>query len=249
MATYFDLNPGQGVETGSSVDIRPAAIMPAPEAAQRVYERGSIAEMLQRMFNEAEQNPAAYTEVNQEYGQEIFPSDTEAFQMFLAEIEQTVKNSDAVKHLQQLVKTGQEVTVHDTEAVFRAYDQAFRSSLSKLKSQLSSKQINVLKFQGRSELDWSFRDIVTQHLVAASESELKFDPLDFFLLINSKARKIDYMDSGEILATLRHSMSTAATTTERLKNDLRAVESISSRPDAPSILNSQEVHQLQSKIA
>lgn len=234
-------------ETWTPPEIQPAVYLPAPEAAQRVYERGSIAEMLQRMFNEAEQYPAAW-QSEQDYAWAMHPSDTVAYQNVIRDIQAAVKHSDAVNSLRQKVEQGTAIEPADVTAVFRAYEQAFRRAVAEHKTSMSARQMNVLKFQARSELDYSFRDVITQHLIAAGERQMKFDPLDFFLLVNPKARKVDYMSKGEILATLRHSMSLPTMTGDRLKNDLRAVETRSDHHDFSAITASQEYHQLMKQV-
>ena len=246
---YNPAYPGvHRAETLPVPEIQPAVYVPFPEAAQRVYERGSIAETLQRMFNEADQMPVSYWQPESEYVWDVHPTDTEAYQTVLHEIQDRLKHSGAVKNITRKVEAHESITASDVEAVFHYYEKTFREVVAKHKSTMTAKQMNVLKFQAQSELDYSFRDVLTQHLISGSENVLKSDPMDFFLLVNPKARKIDYMSSGEILSTLRHSMSIPTMSTDRLKHDLRAVESVSSRTDFEELTNSSEVTKLRNTL-
>lgn len=245
-ATYHPPYPGVSpAETLPIREVQPVMVMTVPEASQRVYEQGSIAETIQRMFHEMDQNPAAYAQTEQEYAWDVHPHNPEAYQDVMRNIQDRVKNSDAVRDLVRKVDQQQEISAHDVEAVWRAYEQAFRTAVNAMKSEMSAKQMNVLKFQAHSELDYSFRDVITRHLIAGSEQEMHVDPLDFFLLLNPKARKIDYMSNKEILATLRHSMSVPTMSADRLKNDLRAVEWISHRADHKELMASDQVRKIQ----
>lgn len=244
-------------ETLPTPEVQPAVYLAIPEAAQRVYDRGTIADTLQRMFSEADQMPGAFMEREDAYALDMHPHDPDVYQKVMREIQVQAANSPAVKKLQNTVEhNGQVISIEDkkeiaaseVEAVFRAYEQAFRRTVAKLKEAMTSKQMNVLKFNAQSELNYSFRDVITRHLMLGSEQEMKFDPLDFFLLANPKVRKIDYMTNPEILATLKHSMTISSMRTDRLRNDVRAVESRSHRSDYQDLIASDQVRKVQLEI-
>ncbi len=246
MQTYSDATSGFRFESEPQPYIPPAELMPAPIAAERVYERGSIAEMIQTMFREADEQAASgqFEAWVPDERREAEMKDPEAFREFLAVIQSKLKESDAVQHLQRATKEGREISSHDIEAVFRAYERALHETLNRLRSDLSPEQLHRLRSAAMSELDWSLRDMISQHVVASADadSELHFDPTDFFLLLNPKARKIDYMDSQEVLTTLRRSMSRASK--DQLKRDLvivhhheaaLAVQDLVNQPDFVTI--------------
>ncbi|MBI3572823.1 MAG: hypothetical protein HY092_01320 [Candidatus Kerfeldbacteria bacterium] len=204
----------------------------ADQAARLAYaERGSYGEVLSRMFAEAENTPEAYswTSNDSAFGHEVFSRDAEAFQEVLTRLYARLKESDAVDHLRH----HQPESAHDIEAAYRAYDQALDQAMKK--STLSSKQEARLKFAAHSELDWSLRELVADHLLADEDAELRHQPKDFLLMLNPKIRKVDYMESGEILAVLRRSSSLASK--DRLKADLKVLKS-NDRAAAKEALNS-----------
>ncbi len=225
MQPYSDATAGYRLESEPPVYVRPVELMPAPMAAERVYEQGTIASAIQAMFREADERTAAgyIDQPITEYRREAEMSDPDAFREFLSTVQAKLKESDAVKQLRSAAEQGQEITEHDVEAVFRAYERAIHDTLQRLKSELSPEQLHRLKSAAISELDWSLRDMIAEHVTASAEAEteLRYDPSDFFLLLNPKARKIDYMGSGEVLNTLRHSMSRASK--DQLKRDLIVV--------------------------
>lgn len=239
---YTDTTTGARLESDPRPAFPVAETWPAPQAAQAVireYEPGSIAAMLQTMFREADER-ARLGQFDEAVMIEPEPVPTrrtpEAFQALLSAVQTQLKESDAVHRLQESVKREDAVTVHDVEAVFRAYDRAFHDSLQRLHRELTPGQFKQLRLAATSELDWSLRDIITQHVTAdqAGSAELRYDPKDFFLLLNPKARKIDYMTSAEILTTLRRSMAQASK--EQLKRDLRVIHQAEAVPAVGDLL-------------
>jgi len=212
--------------------VMPVEVFPAPVAAQRVYERGSIAEMIQTMFREADERAAMGMMDQPSYEREgqREVSDPEAFRLLLETLQSKLKESDAVNHLKQAAESGHEISEHDVEAVFRAYERALHDSLQKLRTELSPAQLHRLQYASTSELDWSLRDLITRHVAASAEhdTELHYSPADFFLILNPKARKIEYMESSEILGTLRRSMSLSSK--DQLKRDLQIVHQSEALP-------------------
>lgn len=238
---YTDFTSGAAHEFEPVRPVMPMDVVPAPVAAERVYERGSIAATLQSMFREADERASAgMYDYAPEFESEQRLKTPEAYRLFLESVQKKLKESDAVHHLQQASETGAEITAHDVEAVFRAYERALRETMKKLRQELTPQQLHNLQSAATSELDWGLRDMITQHVVANADVdvELRYDPTDFFLLLNPKARKIEYMESKEILGVLRRSMSRASK--EQLHRDLDIVHRYEALPAVHDALANDE---------
>lgn len=199
--------------------VRPAELYVAPAAAEQTYERFTVAAALEQMFKEAETAGDAWQ--NESYWEQEYPKDTVAFRMFMKEVHSELKQSSNVQELRQAAEAGREITVHMVEAVFRSYERAIQAAFHRLRDTLHPAQLEQLKGASRSQLDWSYRDILIEHVAHADAAPTKFSPEDFFLILNPKARKVQYMDRREILDTLRHSM--AQESKGALKRDLQII--------------------------
>lgn len=202
--------------------IQPAELIVGP-----MYERFSIAEALHQQFVEAENNPVDDWTSNEFWEQE-YPGDAPAYRMYMKEVHSALKESSAVRELRQASKEGYEITESMVQAVFRSYEAAVRTAARRLRETLSTKQLHDLKNAGRNELDWSYRHLLAEHATAEEDAPLKYSIEDFFLILNPKARKVQYMESNEILRTLRHSMSQAST--DQLSRDVHTLREYEDRP-------------------
>lgn len=246
MPTYLDPNPGGRADAPPEREpqppVTPAELLTPGQAAERVYERGSIAETIQRMFREADEMAAQGVGYEtSEYWSREYPADTEAFRRFMRGVQAELRNSAIVRELRVALENGREITVQNIKDVFTAYERAIQASLMKLRDELSPAQLAQLRHSAQSDLDWSYRDLLIDR-IAAGDNDVRTSVQDFFLILNPKARKIQYMDKREILATLKHSMAQAST--DQLKRDLQvvhrredlpAVQQLQSEPDYPQL--------------
>lgn len=219
------------MDSTSSTNYEQPPILPVAEmyptssigaAVEQRYEPYSIAATLQVMFAEAEtmvdQRP--YWETEHVWERE-YPNDTEAFRMFMKEVQSEIKHSGAVQALKSAVDHGGEISESMIEAVFRAYERSVQTATKRLRETLSSSQIAQLQSAARSQLDRGYRDLLVEYLTHAEGAPVRYAPEDFFLILNPKARKVQYMERQEILKSLRNTMSLG--TKEQLKRDVDAV--------------------------
>lgn len=212
----------------------PTPMVNAETAARAAYaDRGSYGEMLHRMFLEMDANPQAYDVSPRDvsHGEMMFgQKDRDAFQDVMEGIYDGLKSSDIVNDFRFHGK--QVESEHDVAGVFQAYERALKTALEK--SDLTVRQEAKLRHAAQSELDFSLRDVITRHALAGVEAgEPTFDPTEYLLILNPKLRKVDYMDTKEILGVLRRSASLESK--DRLKDDLRVLEH-SPRPEATNAL-------------
>lgn len=202
--------------------VPPPTMVNADQAARLAYaERGSYGEVLHRMFLEMDANPEAFqsTPSDMNHGGMLFgQKDREAFREVMETVYDGLKNSDIVNDFRFHGK--QVETEHDVEGVFRAYERSLQTALKK--SHLTERQEAKLRHAAHSELDFSLRDVITRHALAGTESgDPTFDPTEYLLILNPKLRKVDYMDTKEILGVLRRSASLESK--DRLNDDLRVL--------------------------
>ncbi|GEM_PF-3146328 len=208
--------------------VQPVEMVPPPQlytaenAARAAYaERGSYGDVLHRMFLEVDANPEAWqptpSDINRG-GTVVGQKDKDAFREVMETVYEGLKNSDIVNDFRF---HGRQVeSEHDIEDVFRAYELALKTALKK--SDLTARQEAKLRFAAQSELDFGLRDVITRHALAGAESgESTFDPSEYLLILNPKLRKVEYMDSKEILGVLRRSASLESKT--KLERELQAV--------------------------
>lgn len=196
----------------------------APEAAQRTIERqpGSVADSVRQMMDQWDEKAAEWNWMAAQWAErENYPTDNEAFHLFLTDVFKQLKGSSAVQNFRQKMKASTaEVTAYDIEAVFRAYEQALTDAVRRLRPQISQRQVNELQ-RAKASLDWGIKDTIVQHILAAQagDGELHFSAQDFFLLLNPKALRIEYMEAKETLHVIHHIGSRASR--DQLVTDLR----------------------------
>lgn len=221
--------------------IQPVELVPSPPlyppetAARLAYaERGSYGETLAKMFAEIDVNPAAFDvqPADLMYGETIFDQrDKDAYQDVMKKIYDGLKHSDIINDFRFHGK--QVESEHDVEAVFRAYERSLESALKR--THLTDRQEAQLRHAAHSELDFGLRDVITRHAIAGAEAgEPTFDPSEYLMILDPKLRKVDYMDSKEILKTLRRSASLESK--DRLKADLAVLDK-SQRQEAKNALH------------
>lgn len=206
-----------------------------------VMEQNSyLAQLEQQLSAEAAWEQEAWWE--QEY-----PNDTQAFRMFMQEVQSSLKESDAVHALRLASAEGKTITPEMISAVFRAYELAIDKAKRVLRDTLSPEQLHELKQASRTNLDWSYRHLLAEHATANDDVPLRYSTEDFFLIMNPKARKIEYMQTGEILRTLRHSMSQAGT--DALARDVQTIRRFESLPAVQDAMDSQEFTAAEEKLS
>lgn len=200
------------------------ALYPAPEVSRQIvdvqrFEPYSIAWALDQQFKEAEMYGGGMEYLERAFSEQEYPNDTEAFRMYMTEVYRELKNSPAVQALRNAVEGSHEITKDMIQAVFSAYERIVSTAAKKLRSELSPTQLAQLKKAGRNNLDWSYRGLLVERLTQDEGAPTHYSLEDFFLILNPKARKVQYMERPEILKSLRYSMSLG--TTEQLKNDVQ----------------------------
>ncbi len=226
MQTYLDPNPGfragPAPEREPQPLITPAELLPPAQAAERVYEKGSIVDTIQRMFREADEMAAqGFGYETTESWEREYPSDMVAFREFMRSVQAELRDSPIVQKLRLALKDGRQITAQNLKDVFTAYERAVQTAVKKLSDELSPAQIAKLRHSAQSDLDWTYRDLLIDRVAAGDSADGRVSVQDFFLILNPKARKIQYMDKQEILMTLRHSMAQAST--DQLERDLQVV--------------------------
>lgn len=199
-----------------------AELYAAPRTAELVVERFepySIGATIHQMFAEAEQGIDETRYWESVASEQEYPNDTEAFQMYMKEVYRELKQSSAVQELRQAADGGHEISKDMVQAVFLAYERIVTTATEKLRRTLSPDQMSQLKQAGRNNLDWSYRSLLAERLTQDEGAPAKYALEDFFLILNPKARKVQYMQRDEILKSLRYTMSLG--NKERLQNDVR----------------------------
>ncbi len=218
------------------VEMVPPPPMYPPETAARLAyaEQGSYGDVLARMFAEIDANPEAFqpSPADREYSEQVFGQrDKDAFQEVMKKVYDGLKQSDIINDFRY---HGRQVeSEHDVAGIFRAYERALENALKH--AHLTEAQEAQLRHAAHSELDFGMRDVITRHAIAGAEAgEPTFDPAEYLLILDPKLRKVDYMDSKEILKTLRRSASLESK--DRLKADLAVLEK-SQRQEAKNALH------------
>lgn len=232
--------------------IQPAVEMyPAREISQQLvdvqrYEPYSIAASIHSMFEEAEQQ--GFDETNyweSAYSAKEYPNDTDAFRMYMKEVYRELKQSSAVLDLRRAVDAGQDISQGMVEAMFRAYERIVASAAEKLRRTLSSEQLTTLKQAGRNNLDWNYRGLLMERLTQDSDTPARYSLEDFFLIINPKAKKVQYMERREILKSLRY--TGALGTKERLQNDVRLARQFAHQDMAGEIVTDNDLQTIEAE--
>lgn len=229
-----------------------AELYPVPQVAQQAieaqrYEPYSIAASIHSMFAEAEQQ--GFDETNyweSAYSTKEYPSDTDAFRMYMKEVYRELKQSSAVQELRQAADAGKEITKDMVEAVFRAYERIVASAADKMRRSLSPEQISKLKQAGRSNLDWNYRGLLMERLTQDSDAPMRYSLEDFFLILNPKAKKVQYMERQEILKSLRYTMSLG--NKERLQNDVRLARQFTHQDMAGETVTNDDLQSFETEL-
>lgn len=213
------------VEQGHNYEIPIVETYTAPAAAEQVidrYEPYSIAATIHAMFAKAEQMEAD----GQGWGQDLawerkYPKEHIAFQMFMKEVQLELHGSDAVKALRSAADNKEAITAKMVEDVFSAFERAVATAARRLQDKLRPDQLRQLKRAARHNLDWGYRDLLLERMTANDAGPAHYTPEDFFLILNPKARKVQYMERQEILKSLTYSMSLG--TKDRLQQDVNTI--------------------------
>lgn len=230
-----------------------AEMYPARETSVQVadmnrFEPYSIGAALHQMFAEAEQGLDETRYWESVYLEQEYPNDTEAFRMYMKEVHRELKESSAVQELRQAVEGGHEVTKDMIQAVFRAYERIIGTAANKLRSELAPDQLAKLKQAGRNNLDWSYRGLLVERLTQDDGAPMRYSPEDFFLILNPKARKVQYMERQEILKTLNHSMTRGSVTQEQLKRDVQLAREFAHQDMAGEIVSDEDLQPFETQL-
>jgi len=228
-----------------------AELHPVQEIAPQVadmnrFEPYSIGAAIHAMFQEAENGIDERRYWESAYSEKEYPNDTEAFRMYMKEVHRQLKESSAVQELRHAVDGGHEVTKEMVQAVFRAYERVVSSAAQRLRSELAPDQLQKLKQAGRNNLDWSYRGLLVERLTQDEGAPTKFSLEDFFLILNPKARKVQYMEKQEILKTLSHSMSRGSITQEQLKRDVQVAREFAHQDMAGEMITEEDLQPFES---
>lgn len=187
---------------------RPASPeMPAPAAIieQRNYD--NLGAMLQQMFAEADAlPPQAMLEESPREEREGYATDREVYHDFLSIVMKGMKDSGLVTAVREKAKAHpDEIGEQDIKDVYRAYELSLRKALRIMKPDLNPPQRTDVQ-EAIAHLDWSYKDVIANHVMAMSDGSenLQYDTTDFLLLLNPKARKIEYTTSEEARRLVTH---------------------------------------------
>lgn len=253
MQTYSDSTPGMGARVEYE-PVRPVEIIPAVEAAQtfiREYPPGTIAHALHQSFIEADRRAAAgiFDQPLEQYTQEVFPSRAEAYRDFLHDLTERQHLSDAVKKVQNALKSDQpEISEFDITYIGEIYNRNFFKTLKDYAGQISQRDFQHLHESGRPQVTRGLRDVVTNRLVKLSQNWGMLPQLEGKSVLKEEAKnlgcligEVQYLDTrttGQVVAMLRHAGTEQ--TEEQWTNDVRAIEQASYRSDYQQITDSPE---------
>lgn len=239
----YSVSPSEQAPVYPAVELYPPQEVAVQVADVQQYEPYSIAAALHEMWAEAEtMDDTQYWQ--SAYPEREYPSDTQAFRMYMSEVHRELKQSDAVQNLRRTIDSGESATAEMVAAVFRAFERVVQAAAQKLRSKLSPEQIQQLKSSGRTSLDWSYRSLLTERLTQDPEAPTNYSLEDFFLILNPKARKVQYMERQEILKSLRYSMSLG--TKERLQHDVSLARQYAHEDMAGEIITDSDLQQFTS---
>ncbi len=214
--------------------IRPVEIMAGP-----VFERFSIAEALHQQFAEAEAQQYYIEQIQQpEYWAKEYPRDVDAYRMYMQKVLTNLNESSAVHELRQAVKNGEEVTDFMCDAVERSLKRAEERALHQLSDVLSEAQIKKLHTVSTSQINYSVRDLLAERLAASEEIPLRRQKKVISFLADPKMRNVRYMSSGEILHSLRNTLSTS--NQDQLKREVDTIRRFESVPDVHEAMDTEE---------
>lgn len=181
--------------------------MPAPATiiGERNYE--NLGAMLHQMFLEADQLPPAPLEEESPREQrDGYATDREAYHEFLGIVMKGMKESGLVNAVREKCKAHpDQIGEQDIQDIYRAYELSLRKALRIMKPDLNPPQRSELQ-EAVTHLDWSYKDVIANHVLAMSAGQegLQYDSTDFLLLLNPKARKIEYTTTAEAKRLVQH---------------------------------------------
>lgn len=181
--------------------------MPRPAAI--IQERGydNLGSMLQAMFAEADAMPPQWIEEESpREQQEVYYTESEIWHDFLKLVLQKMKESDTLKEIRLRCESDPaSITEADIPRMYAVYERSLRAALQIMKPDLNPPQRHGVEEVVR-HLDWSYKDVIASHVMAmqSGAEQLTYDTNDFLLLLNPKARKIDYTTTEEARRLVTH---------------------------------------------
>lgn len=222
-------------------DVRPVELMAGP-----TFERFSIGEALHNQFLEIERGEWAQAWETQEFWQQEYPSDPEAYRAYMREVLGNLKESSAVQELRQAATSGQEISNQLCDRVELALKRAEHSAIDVLRGTLSPEQITQLRRASTSEIDYGFRDLLLERMTAGQDVPLRRQKKVLSFLVDPKARNVQYMGTKEILNDLRHSLGRGSA--DQLQREVQAMHRYEATADVSAALTSDEFHDLESQL-
>lgn len=203
---YAMLQPVSRVEVVQAL-ARPATPETMPAIVERDY--SNIGQAFHEAFLQADQLPPMFIERDMDETS-VYSSEREVLHEFMEAVMDYLKDQPSFQHLKKLAETDPAaITKFDIDPVFEAYERGLRTAFREIKVDLTRPQRNELQ-QALAELNWSYKDVIANHVLALSEgaSQLEYDPMDIFLLVNPKARRIEYTSTSEARHLIQHFGST-----------------------------------------
>ncbi len=180
---------------------------PMPVMAELGYM--TIGDAYRVAFAEADSLPPTFVDRDLQV-ETPYTSSREVFHEFMSAVMDYVKEQPSFQHLKSLAATDPgSITKFDIEPVFEAYERGLRTAFREMKMDLTRPQRSELE-QALAELNWSYKDVIANHVLALSDGaeHLEYDPADIFLLVNPKARRIEYTSTTEARNLIQHFGST-----------------------------------------
>jgi len=180
-----------------------------PRPAMIITERGydNLGTMLHAMFAEEDALPPQWIdEESPREQQDAYVTDREVWHDFLGLVMQKMKESDTLKEIRLRCQTEPEsISEADIPRIYAVYERSLRAALEIMKPDLNPPQRHGVEDVVR-HLDWSYKDVIANHLMAmqSGAEEMTYDTTDFLLLLNPKARKIEYTTTEEARRLVSH---------------------------------------------
>ncbi|MFA5069813.1 MAG: hypothetical protein WC528_00875 [Patescibacteria group bacterium] len=201
MSNYNE-SVGESLGTGPAESGYEPDLYFRPPATEQDYERFSIADSLDKSFNEIDEMPAMPDIViSPEEIKDI--SEREALQKYLKEIlTELFANSRIKDFRRQTKKEGYTVLSRlEKEEIFRIYDRIKSQAREKIGPLLTPKLLNEVKFITGSDLNHSLRSRILEG--GDAEPWMILNPIKK----GRFNRLVDYMDSRKLRLFLRNSLS------------------------------------------
>jgi hypothetical protein len=209
-----------------------------------VFERYSIGESLHNQFLEIERGEWEESPNTPDFWEKEYPSDPVAYRIYMREVLDNLKESSAIKELRQTAKAGDEISDELCDRVERALQRAEELAIKALRDVLKPEQLKKLHQASTSEIDYGFRDLLAERLAGDSEVPLRRQKKVVSFLTDAKIRNVRYMDSQEILTSLRHSLGRGST--DQLKREVRVIRQNQGAPEVQDVIGSDEFADIES---